>query len=319
MLFTRENALVLAARHESHVRHIRESQQIHSLGLNAGGVDFLLTGFRSFTQDERGTPRLNPTAGLLQMMSHAILKSPIEPTSQLGFPQAEPHAKHLLTIGLARVGGFRCVTAIGDVDHATPAAFVELARVVKPKAVLSLGLGPESILEVGATNRINASRPVYDCDGRNRPGVFPAGETLDEGQSPDFECPLPWGESTLERLRRVITMQWQGEHGSAGPLGRVTVASRARPDNDYLCNSTAWLFARLLARPATLLPLNWITAERGEATVKVPGLSGLGIQKAGFLHLAPVPAPSEGYFLAAANLLVDVTRAMDVWTSNEIR
>ena len=297
MLFTRENALALAARHESHVRHIRESQQIHSLGLNAGGVDFLLTGFRSFTQDERGTPRLNPTARLLQMISHLTFDH-------------HPDFKHLLTIGLARVGGFRCVTAIGDVDHATPAAFVELARAVKPKAVLSLGLGPESMLEVGATNRINASRPVYDCDGRNRPGVFTVGETLDEGQSLDFECPLPWGESTLERLRRVITMQWQGEHGSAGPLGRVTVASRARPDNDYLCNSTAWLFARLLARPATLLPLNWITAERGEATVKVPGLSGLGIQKAGFLHLAPVPAPSEGYFLAAGNLLVDLTRAI---------
>jgi hypothetical protein len=297
VLFTRENALALAARHESHVRHIRESQQIHSLGLNAGGVDFLLTGFRSFTQDERGTPRLNPTARLLQMISHITFDH-------------HPDFKHLLTIGLARVGGFRCVTAIGDVDHATPAAFVELARAVKPKAVLSLGLGPESILEVGATNRINASRPVYDCDGRNRPGVFPAGETLDEGQSPDFECALPWGESTLERLRRVITMQWQGEHGSAGPLGRVTVASRARPDNDYLCNSTAWLFARILARPATLPPLNWITAARGEATVTVPGLSGLGIQKSGFLHLAPVPAPSEGYFLAAANLLVDVTRAI---------
>jgi len=187
---------------------------------------------------------------------------------------------------------------------------VELARVVKPKAVLSLGLGPESILEVGATNRIHASRPAYDCDGRNLPGVFPVGETLDEGQSPDFEYPLPWGESSLERLRRVITMHWQMDHGSSGPLGRVAVASRARPDNDYLCNSTAWLFARLLARPLTLPPLNWIVAERGEATVTVPGLSGLGIQKAGFLHLAPVPAPSEGYFLAAGNLLVDVTRAI---------
>lgn len=306
MLFTRENALALAARHESHVRHIRESQQIHSLGLNAGGVDFLLTGFRSFTQDERGTPRVNPTTRLLQMISHITFDH-------------HPDFKHLLTIGLARVGGFRCVTAIGDVDHATPAAFVELARVVKPKAVLSLGLGPESILEVGATNRINAERPAYDCDGRDLPGVFPAGETLDEGQSPDFECALPWGESTLERLRRVLTMQWQADHGSSGPLGRVTVASRARPDNDYLCNSTAWLFARLLARPATLPPLNWIATERGEAKVTVPGLSGLGIQKAGFLHLAPVPAPSEGYFLAAANLLVDVTRAMDVRTSNEMR
>ena len=297
MLFTRENALALAARHASHLGHIRESQQLHSLGLNAGGVDFLLTGFRSFTQDERGTPRVNPTARLLQMMSHITFDH-------------HPDFMHLLTIGLARVGGFRCVTAIGDVDHATPAAFVELARVVKPKAVLSLGLGPESILEVGATNRINASRPAYDCVGRNRPGVFPAGETLDEGQSPDFECALPWGESTLERLRRLIAMQWQADHGSSGPLGRVTVASRARPDNDYLCNSTAWLFARLLKRPATLPPLNWIIAERGEATVTVPGLSGLGIQKAGFLHLAPVPAPSEGYFLAAGNLLVDLTRAI---------
>lgn len=306
MLFTRENALALAARHESHVRHIRESQQLHSLGLNAGGVDFLLTGFHSFTQDERGTPRPNPTARLLQMMSHITFDH-------------HPDFKHLLTIGLARIGGFRCVTAVGDVDHATPAAFVELARLVKPKAVLSLGLGPESILEVGATNRINASRATYDCDGRNRPGVFPAGETLDEDKPADFECPLPWGESTLERLRRIIKMQWQANYGSSGPLGRVTVASRARSDNDYLCNSTAWLFARLLERPANLPPLNWIAAERGAATVTVQGLSGLGIQKAGFLHLAPVPAPSEGYFLAAANLLADVTRAMDVWTSNEMR
>ena len=315
MLFSDENALTLAARHEIHVRHILECQPLHSLGLNAGGVDFLLTGFRSFTQDERGAPRPNPTARLLQMMSHITFKMTSETPTQHGFPSPDPRFNHLLTIGLGRVGGFRCVTAIGDVDHATPAAFVELARVVKPKAVLSLGLGSESILEVGATNRIKASRPAYDCDGRNRPGVFPAEETLDEGQSPDFECALPWGESTLERLRKMIAAHWQG----SGPLGCVTVAPRARPNNDYLCNSTAWLFARLLPRPATLPPLNWIAAERGAATVSVKGLAGLGIQKAGFLHLAPVPAPSEGYFLAAANLLVDLTRALDVWTSNEIR
>ncbi len=300
MIFSRENASALAARHESHVRHILEFQQLHSLGLNASGVDFLLTGFRSFTQDDRGAPRSNPTERLLQMMSHL----------SFGRPASDPRLSHLLTIGLAQIGRFRCVTAVGDVDHATPAAFVELARAVKPKAVLSLGLGSETIIEVGATNRINARRLCYDRDGRCRHDFFPARETLDDGEPADLECALPWGESTLERLRGVITSNWQRGQGASAPLGRVTVASRARSDNDYLCNSTAWLFARLLTRPPTLSPLSWIAAENGAPTVTVQGLGRLGIQKAGFLHLAPVPAPSEGYFLAAANLLVDMTRAI---------
>ena len=132
------------------------------------------------------------------------------------------------------------------------------------------------------------------------------GTLLDEALAQDYELPLPWTSATLARLRRV-----------------TTVAGAARTENDYLCNATAWLFARLL-QPSKggPRPLPWVTStDRSGAEkpalkllphIELMPLTEAGIQQAGFLHLAPLPpqVSSNDYFLAATNLLVDVMRAI---------
>lgn len=309
MLFSRESAAALAARYHEYVRQI---QPLRAMGFDgkANGVDFLLTGFRSFTQDASGLPLPNPSGEILRLQSILSILSNLSI-----LPQPE-HGASQFAVGFITLAGYRCLTAVGNVDYATPPAFVELARFVRPRAVLNLGLGTQTSIESAALNQVNPARPSYDHDGVVIARLFPIGTLLDEALAQDYELPLPWTSATLARLRRV-----------------TTVAGTARRENDYLCNATAWLFARLMQpSKGEPQPLPWVTstdwsgAESPGAESPAPEkpalkslphielmpLTEAGIQQAGFLHLAPLPplVSSNDYFLAATNLLVDVMRAI---------
>ena len=304
MLFSRESAAALADRYHEYIRQMRP---LRAMGFDrkANGVDFLLTGFRSFTQDASGRPLPNPSGQILERLK-ILARSEPEPARE---------AAHF-AVGIITLAGYRCLTAVGNVDYATPPAFVELARFVRPRAVLNLGLGTQTSIESAALNQVNPARPSYDHDGVVIARLFPIGTLLDEALPQDYELPLPWTPATLARLRRV-----------------TTVAGTARRENDYLCNATAWLFARLMQpSKGEPQPLPWVTSTDWSGAespgAESPGpekpalkllphielmpLTEAGIQQAGFLHLAPRPpqVSSNDYFLAATNLLVDVMRAI---------
>lgn len=226
-------------------------------------VDFLLTGFRSFTQDERGNPLPNPTETLLRM----ICDAPFAGSAPVG-----------LWTGRARLAGRDCVLAVADVNYHAPLQFVDLFRTLRPQAVICLGLGGETVIETGALNRVDKARPTYDSRGLPLSGVFPSSSYLDRQLPEDAEIQLPWGDANLARLREVAS-RWHGN----GPLGPVSVAPSARLGNNYVCNATAWTVARCVTRETAC---------------------------AGFIHFAPPAAPPDGYFLAAANLLVDLVRSI---------
>jgi hypothetical protein len=223
--------------------------------------DFLLTGFRSFTQDADGRPSPNPTESLLRMICDGPVRAAGAPTD--------------LWLGRAQLAGLRCLLAVADVNYQAPSHIVELIRAARPRAVVCLGLGGETVIETGATNRVKKDRPTYDRHGLPLRGEYPPSTVLDPAFPEGAGITLPWGDQNLARLREVAA-RW----GDSSPLGPVAVAPAARPGNDYVCNATAWAVAKVKST------------------------------NAGFLHVAPPPVPSDGYFLAAANLLVDVVRAI---------
>ncbi len=230
--------------------------------------DFLLTGFHSFTQDHEGRPLPNPTEILLRLLSDTVLTG-------TAFWQ-----------GLALLGGRRCALAVAEVNYSTPSRIVELAREIRPKFILSLGLGSETVFETGAVNTVAPGRDVYDREGRPLVNARPDNVRIDADLPGHAEIALPWGAGNVARLREVAA-RWS-QAGDFSPLGPVRVAPAARPDNNYVCNATAWAVARAATQTGAPPPF----------------------RHAGFLHLAPPKTPSDGYFLAAANLLVDVVRAI---------
>ena len=191
--------------------------------------------------------------------------------------------------GVARIGGRTCALAVADVNYTAPRQILDLAREIRPRVIVCLGLGGETVFETGALNSVARGRPVYDRDGKpiETGGLDTNGPDtgiLDPALPENAAISLPWGAGNLARLREIAA-RWT-EPGNLGPLGSVRVAPAARPDNNYVCNATAWAVARVMTQ------------------------AGSPSECAGFLHVAPPKTPSDGYFLAAANLLVDVVRAI---------
>ena len=247
-------------------------------------TDILLTAFRSFTQDHTGRPLANPTALIAEGATERLLTS--------------PGPSWLPTLGAGRIGPYKCITVTANTDYNSPGLFAEACRLIRPKLVLSIGLGGATIVETGATNRLHNGRPVFDAHGQRIDSMKPVSAELAADEAIDRVLPLRWG-NRIPRLKSVVQSSW-----SAGdsPFGAVTIASSARPDNDYICNATAWIFARLLSCPVSL---PWIGTKGGTPDLVIPSMAG---QKtaAGFVHFAPVTPGHGGYVQAALALLTDI-------------
>lgn len=227
------------------------------------------------------------------------------------------------------LGPWRIETAIGPVSYETPMLLVHLARKIRPRLVISLGLGAQTVIETGAINHKNLSYPQFDHLGRRQQDTSatdhhtkPRYAAIDTDHDASAARTLPWfgtdpGLTTKQaqmRLKRGLghLPGWQiradrgfadrGFHEpklmTAGtinedhPLGPVHIAPGARAENDYICNATAWSMAGLAGDTAGSMQ---------------------EIEASGFIHLAPmVPGrtAAQGYFSAAANLILDVARTV---------
>ncbi|MEY4631054.1 MAG: Pyroglutamyl peptidase [Pseudomonadota bacterium] len=227
MRFEENQARWLSDRHKAGVAHLSDALR----GKNPpGGVDLLLTGFRSFTQDYSGRPQVNPTSLIM--------------TGATGSNETKS-GNWLPDVGWGRLGQLRVVTITANTDHNSPELFVEACRIIRPRMFIATGLGGSTLLETGATNFIRTTRPVYDQVGMRMDVPGPVSSTLSDDLPEGATLSLPWGKA-LPRIKSLVEARWQ----DAGcPLGVVSVAQTARTENDYICNATAWALAQMPAPP----------------------------------------------------------------------
>ncbi len=279
MYFEPELAAWLAARHRDGAAFLRDALA----RVPECSTDVLLTAFRSFTQDHAGRPLTNPTSLIAEGVTERLLTS--------------PSTSWLPTMGTGWIGPRRCITMIANTDYSSPGLFAEACRLLRPKLVLSIGLGNATIIETAASNRIQSGKPVFDASGARIDSMKLLSPLLSNDEPLNRTLPLPW-EPRASRIQSMIRTRWNLNL----PFGPVSLATSARPENDYICNATAWVFGRILTNP---VDLPWIGSKNNPPDLVIPSLC---YQKtsAGFVHFAPMAPGQDGYVQAAITLLTDL-------------
>lgn len=247
-------------------------------------TDILLTAFRSFTQDHSGHPLTNPVSLIAAGATERLLTS--------------PDPSWLPTVGAGRIGPYKCITITANTDYNSPGLFAEACRMLRPRLVLSIGLGGATIVETGAINRIHNGRAVFDAHGQRLESMKPVSTALAADEPQERTLALQWG-ARIPRIKSAIRSNWST---CDFPFGPVNVAPSARPENDYICNATAWIFARLLSSPVSL---PWFGTREDAPNLVIPSLAAHRTD-AGFVHFAPNTLGQSGYVQAALTLLADL-------------
>ena len=229
-----------------------------------GTQTMLFTGFRKF-----GGGQQNVSGEVVTRMAKEMTTGPTESRSVEG---------GTLTRGIVERDGKKYTAYFfeGDTNYATTPLIAASVAAIKPNAVVSLGQGPKTEIEIGSSGTATTSYPGYDSKGNLSTNFAKNNSSfIDENDRKDGQATTTLAPKSIEAFAKNTSL----------PL-----AAKVDPDNDYLCSATAWL-AKNLMDGKTVTPLPGVSIGGKEDNVLIPAQSARNAEIAAAAAESGAPIP----------------------------